>query len=155
MPFKDRTKEASPLEVEIKKVCARLGFCFAGLELYLGAGQGSIQRAVSMAKGYPAYALMRNVLLTLFEYGATTAEKERLFTLYMTERRDFDFIRMLTRADTAEIVAEVTKFAKCRKAFSRPPKEPPLCLFDRKSISADMKRRVTEARVKHEKENEK
>lgn len=39
MPFKDRTKEASPLEVEIKKVCARLGFCFAGLKLYLGAGQ--------------------------------------------------------------------------------------------------------------------
>lgn len=155
MPFKDRTKEASPLEVEIKKACARLGFCFAGLELYLGAGQGSIQRAVSMAKGYPAYALMRNVLLTLFEYGATTAEKERLFTLYMSERRDFDFIRMVTRADTAEIVAEVTKFAKCRKAFTRPPKEPPLCLFDRKSISGDMKRRVSEARVKHEKENEK
>ena len=148
MPFKDRTKEASPLEVEIKKVCARLGFCFAGLELYLEAGQGSIQRAVSMAKGYPAYALMRNVLLTLFEYGATTAEKERLFTLYMTERRDFDFIRMLTRADTAEIVEEVTKFAKCRKAFSRPPKDPPMCLFDRKGISAVMKRRVTEAREK-------
>lgn len=148
MPFKDRTKEASPLEVEIKKVCARLGFCFAGLELYLGAGQGSIQRAVSMAKGYPAYALMRNVLLTLFEFGATSGEKERLFILYMNERRDFDFIRMLTRANTTEVVEEVTKFAKCRKAFSRPPKAPPMCLFDRKGLSVVMKRRVTEAREK-------
>lgn len=87
MPFKDRTKEASPLEVEIKKVCARLGFCFAGLELYLGAGQGSIQRAVSMAKGYPAYALMRNVLLTLFEYGATLSEQALLLSLYLSFRR--------------------------------------------------------------------
>lgn len=72
---------------EIQILCNRLGFSVRGIAKHIGANVGVVHRALEKPDGYPARHVMRRVLLTLFEYGATPSEQVLLLSLYLSFRR--------------------------------------------------------------------
>lgn len=130
-----RTREFEPFEALVRSIVKRLGFSLRGIADHLGMCGGAISGAfasgVKTSRTGPTYITRRQIIGTLFKYGATPEEREALCRTYLREHSDYGLLRTLCPDLEKGLVDIVIQHLKVHRVFESRSLPPPSVLFNR------------------------
>lgn len=130
-----RVREFTPFEAIVHTVVKRLGFSLRGIADHLGMCGGAISGAfasgVKTSRTGPTYITRRQIIGTLFKYGATPEEREALCRTYLREHSDYGLLRVICPELERDIADYIVHRMKLLKVFQAAPRKAPPELFSR------------------------